>query len=1012
MNFQKVSLKLWQVVLCLTMLLVSFQIEALAAGNGGAKESGDKQPGLWTLTSKENLPSGNRRLVVPRKYSVFSLNQTLLTEEVADAPLEFTSAAAQERNILEIPTPEGKLMRFRIEESPVLLPQDANFLKWKTYQGQGIDDPTAIVRFDWTSSGFHAFVSGANGAYFIDPYAENDRTNYVVYYKEDASFKRSEFFCEVKSGGQRQLPKFANPFDFSPDLFSNGAQLRTFRIAVAATGEYTNFFRQAGDSDQQAKQRALNQIVVSINRINLIFRRDLAVTFALVPNNSDIVFTDPATDPYTNDDADADTDTNQRVLDGTFTGVTGIGSANYDIGHVVSITPSPNGLAASPSLCNNGGKAQGFTGSSNAAGDGFDVDYFAHEIGHQFGMSHTFNNNADGSCATREPNSAYEPASGVTIMGYAGICAPRNLAANSIEYFHARSFVETLDYLPSVTACGGTAASNNTPPTGVSAGLDYTIPKQTPFVLTASARDTDLGLTYSWEEYDLGAATNSLPGAPPNGSLDTDEDGNVRPIFRSYNPSTQPFRMFPHLYYILNNDNTPPLSYTGKLPFAPATGSTAGYNCPEGETCVTGERLPSIARTMNFRVTVRDNNANAGGVADATTQITIDAASGPFRVTSQNSSPAAWQGGSQQTITWNVAGTNNAAVNAQNVKISLSADGGNTFPFVLSNSTPNDGSEVVTIPNNATTQARIKIEAENNVFFDISNANFTVTAASPTAARTYFDFDGDGKADISVFRPENRVWYELNSTSGFTSAQFGIATDKIVPADYDGDKKTDIAVWRESEGNFYIFNSSDRSVRVENFGIAGDKPIIGDWDGDGRADLAVYREGAQGVFYYRGSKDNPNRNISFLPLGSNGDKPVRGDFDGDGKLDAAVFRPSNGVWYILQSSNNQFRFVNFGLANDTLVPADYDGDSKTDIAVYRNGVWYILQSQTGQVRYESFGLSTDKPAPADFDGDGKTDVAVFRPDAGIWYQLRSTSGFSAVKFGTANDKPIPSAYIY
>ena len=273
-----------------------------------------------------------------------------------------------------------------------------------------------------------------------------------------------------------------------------------------------------------------------------------------------------------------------------------------------------------------------------------------------------------------------------------------------------------------------------------------------------------------------------------------------------------------------------------------------------------------------------------------------------------------------------------------------------------------------------------------------------------------FDFDGDGKSDLSVFRPAENNWYiNRSSNNQLAGAQFGLSSDKLAPADLDGDGKTDIAVWRETEGNFYILNSSNNSVRVENFGLAGDILTVGDWDGDDKADLSVYRNGAQSYFYYRGSLNNPAGNITYLPWGTSGDKPQRGDFDGDGRQDAAIFRPSNGIWYISQSSNSQVRYENWGISTDKLVPADYDGDGKTDLAVYRDGVWYIKQSSNGQARYESFGLSSDQTVPADYDGDGKADIAVFRN--GVWYLKQSTSGLIIANFGLSADLPVPAAFI-
>jgi hypothetical protein len=282
-----------------------------------------------------------------------------------------------------------------------------------------------------------------------------------------------------------------------------------------------------------------------------------------------------------------------------------------------------------------------------------------------------------------------------------------------------------------------------------------------------------------------------------------------------------------------------------------------------------------------------------------------------------------------------------------------------------------------------------------------------------------FDFDGDGRADLSVFRPSEGNWYILGSSSSqLFGGQFGLASDKLAPADYDGDGKTDIAVWRDepsnpNKANFYILHSSTGVFRAEQFGRTGDQPsVVGDWDGDGKADVAVFRDGgavgSESYFFYRPSSQ-PGADFTTLYWGTVGDKPMRGDFDGDGKADAAVFRPSDGTWYIRQSSDSQLKVDYWGLGSDKFVPADYDGDGKTDLAVFRDGIWYIKQSSNNQPRYERFGLATDTLVPADYDGDGRADIAVFRD--GNWYLLRSQQGFSAAQFGTSTDRPVPAAFI-
>jgi hypothetical protein len=360
--------------------------------------------------------------------------------------------------------------------------------------------------------------------------------------------------------------------------------------------------------------------------------------------------------------------------------------------------------------------------------------------------------------------------------------------------------------------------------------------------------------------------------------------------------------------------------------------------------------------------------------------------------------------GSPVAVRW----TNTGGFN-KNVTIELSTDGGTTFPTALVTDTANSGTFTFTVPNTPTSQARIRVREAGFIAPMGTTANFTIGTVFTTSP-ALFDYDGDGKSDVSIFRPSNGVWYVQNSSNGSLSInQFGANGDLSVPADYDGDDKTDIAIYRPANGLWYWLNSSNGTVGGNQFGTTGDIAAPGDYDGDGKADIAIYRPSTGNWWIYR-SSDN---GVSATQFGIAEDKPTLGDFDGDGKNDFAVFRPSNATWYRLNSSNGAFVVNAFGLSEDKTVAADYDNDGKTDIAIFRpsNGAWYWVNSSNGAVGGVFFGISEDKPAPGDYDGDGKSDPAVFRPSQGTWYLLRSTQGFTAQQFGGAGDIPTPNSFV-
>lgn len=660
----------------LTLLLVSLAIlggairliahrsweSSAAASTKGRKMS---QDGIWKIVEWSSVNFVGQHATIKRPQSV-QINKDALTQLLRQAPMEFSEAAKKSKIVITIPMPDGTFGRFSIEESPIMEPTlAAQFPEIKTYQGQGIDDPTATTRFDWTPTGFHAIVLSASGTVYVDPYPKSD-IDYISYYKRDFHREGEVFHCLVTESKEEAFPQSNGPL---PSLVINGGTLHTYRLAVAATGEYTAF--QGG-----TVALALAAINTTMNRVNGIYQRELSVRMVLIANETNIIYTNAATDPYTNGNANAMIGENQASLDVV------IGDANYDIGHVFGT--NSGGLAAA-GVCSTGNKGRGITGSAAPVGDSFDVDYVAHEMGHQFGANHTFNGTTS-NCGggNRTAGAAYEPGSGSTIMGYAGICGAEDLQAHSDDYFHVKSLEEIVAFV-SGNACDIETATGDTVPT-INAGANFNIPISTPFTLTATGSDADGdALTFAWEEYDLGTQ------APPN------TDDGSRPIFRSFNPTVSSARTFPKLSDILNNTTT------------------------------FGESLPTTTRTMNFQVTARDNRAAGGAVNSAIMHANVTNSSGPFTVAQPNTA-VVWTTGTTQTVSWNVANTTAAPVSCANVKISLSTDGGNTFPTVLDANTPNDGSDTITVPNLPSTTARVKVEGVGNIFFDISDTNFIVNA--------------------------------------------------------------------------------------------------------------------------------------------------------------------------------------------------------------------------------------------------------------------------------------------
>lgn len=726
------------------LLLLQFLIPSISAQT--------IESNYWKYIDESQVPKSEKRYIIPASYKTLKLETETYRETLTFLPDEKSvQSGLKQAWTISLPNPSGEFERFLVMESSIMEPElAAKFPELKTYRGDGIDDRSASIRFDMTPNGFHGMVLSAKGNWYIDPYFFSNDVYYIAYWKREfyATDTKSFFMeCHLEDD-----PEIAEEIRYliSQGLEYSGTNLRTYRLALATTGEYTTYHGGT-------VQAGMAAVVTAMNRVNGVYERDVAVRMILVANNDLIIYTNASTDPYTNNNGSTMLGQNQTNLDNI------IGNANYDIGHVFST--GGGGIAGLGVVCRTSMKARGVTGLPSPIGDPFYIDYVAHEMGHQFAANHTFNGSS-GSCSgsNRNASTAYEPGSGTTIMAYAGICSPQNIQNYSDDHFHGASLDEIIAYttLSHGNSCPVITPTGNTPPTVSVPTGGFTIPINTPFTLTGSAVDPDFdSLTYCWEQFDLGAA-----GAPNSPA------GNA-PIFRSFSPVTTPTRLFPRLQNILSN------------------------------TQQMGEILPTYTRTLTFRLTARDNRSGGGGVGKNSVSFSANSAGGPFVVTSPNTA-VSWLGSTYQNITWNVANTNTSPFNVSNVKITLSTNGGNSFDVVLSESTLNDGTEELLIPNYATTAARVKIEALGNIFFDISNANFTIIDNPIPVELTSFSADvvnSDVLLKWETATELNNSGFEIErsrdktifSTIGFTKGK-GSSTEKT------GYSFVDI---NPSSGNYY-----------------------------------------------------------------------------------------------------------------------------------------------------------------------------------------------------------------
>ncbi|MBL7730535.1 MAG: fibronectin type III domain-containing protein [Chitinophagaceae bacterium] len=686
------------------------------------------------------------RLSFPKDFKLFDLNITPLRNVL----FSVVGNVARHSTVITLPNADGGLEQFEVVESSNFEPAlQAQFPDIRAFSGKGITDKYATLKLSISPQGIQTMVfrTGKPNE-FIEAYSA-DRTVYAVFHSQRSAGTLG-WTCSTP---ERQL---ATGIDNQVNALNitgrSGGDLKTMRLAQSCNGEYSNFFGATSSAQVSLVLAAFN---ATLTRCNGIYEKDLALHLNLIANTTAVIYYNPATDPYS-------TNLSQwnSQLQSTLTSV--IGEANYDIGHMFGASGGGGNAGCIGCVCVNGSKGSGITSPADAIpqGDNFDIDYVAHEVGHQLGANHTFSMSNEGTGVNKEPGS------GITIMGYAGITS-QDLAPHSIDIFHQASIAQIQANLATKTCPVTTSitATNATPV--VNAGADYTIPISTPFALTGSATDANAGdvLTYCWEQNDNAGSTQTGASSVASATKATG------PNWISFSPVTSPTRLFPKLSTILAGQNVS----------GPLTGGDAGANT---------EALSSVSRTLNFRLTVRDNApySSTAPVSVGQTQfddvvVTVTNTSGPFAVTAPNTA-VSWAGNSAQTITWSVANTTAAPVSCANVKISISTDGGNNFTTLVS-STPNDGSEVVTIPNTPSTTARVKIEAVGNIFFDISNTNFTITSGSACGAPSGLASSGVTTTAATVSwtavsgANSYDVDYKLNSSATWINAATGTTSTSI-----------------------------------------------------------------------------------------------------------------------------------------------------------------------------------------------------------------------------------------
>ncbi|MDF1697308.1 MAG: zinc-dependent metalloprotease family protein [Saprospiraceae bacterium] len=623
----------------------------------------------WTPKDAKSIPLLGERNINPQKFTAAQVNDDAVKEILWSAPNEIDfNPKTDQATVLRVMLADGSLDDFSIVRYQMMEPNLAmKYDQIRTFHGRSTTNPVRRIRINYTVHGLRAVITDESGQTYIDHFQRRDKTHKIIYRRNDF-VAHEDWTCDF------QDEKLASENKKEEHERSGDCLFRSYRFAMTTTGEYSNYHGAFSEDDSML---VMSAVVTTVDRVNDVFEQDLTMRLILIDNTNDIFYYDPATDPFSGSSAGSMISQNQTNTDAV------IGSANYDLGHIVSTGGS--GLASLGVVCANGAKARGVTGISVPEGDPFDIDYVAHEIGHQLGANHTQNNSCN-----RNNSTAMEPGSASTIMGYAGICSP-NVQNNSDAYFHAISIQEMNAELTS-NSCHGVIGLSNVAPEIPNPLINKSIPHSTPFVLDVVATDGDGDvLTYNWEQMDNEVG----PVMPPAG---TNAQG---PMFRSKFAVPDSKRYFPNLTAVTTN------------------------------TSDVWEVLPTVDRNMDFRVTVRDNTFLPGCTVEEDITIDVEGNAGPFLVTSQNTATT-WLETQSATISWDVANTDLAPVSCANVDILISYDSGMTYPTTLATSVPNDGSHPIFVPVGTSTSARIMVKCSDNVFYDINDTDITINEGSPS----------------------------------------------------------------------------------------------------------------------------------------------------------------------------------------------------------------------------------------------------------------------------------------